>query len=180
MKRFAASYGSKPQMSSAEFKAALKDHGFRVVRAKIEDATGKCPGVSWSAVLRGRTAIDYNKTLAKVIAGRNAELARRRSNQRRAGVSRFLECSSGGCRSGGWGTFPRGSRLSGARRLEDSMNKAFTFLQGATGILPSEHGENAPAATRLVADPHLTRLALDNVEWSDRLARLAELRRGGQ
>jgi hypothetical protein len=77
MKRFAASYGSKPQMSSAEFKAALKDHGFRVVRAKIEDATGKCPGVSWSAVLRGRTAIDYNKTLAKVIAGRNAELASR-------------------------------------------------------------------------------------------------------
>ncbi len=77
MKRFAASYGSKPQMSSAEFKAALKDNGFRVVRAMIEDATGKCPGVSWSAVLRGRAAIDYNKTLAKVIAGRNAELARR-------------------------------------------------------------------------------------------------------
>jgi hypothetical protein len=64
-----------PQMSLAEFKAALKRHGFRVVRAKIEDRTGKCPGVRWSAVLRGRT-IDYSKTLAKVIAARNAELAR--------------------------------------------------------------------------------------------------------
>ena len=31
----------------------------------------------WSAVLRGRTAIDYNKTLAKLIAARNAELVRR-------------------------------------------------------------------------------------------------------
>ena len=70
-------FGSKPQMSLAEFNAALKHHGFRIVRAKIEDATGKCPGASWSAVLRGRTAIDYNKTLEKVIAGRNAELARR-------------------------------------------------------------------------------------------------------
>jgi hypothetical protein len=64
-------------MSSADFNAALKRNGFRIVRAKIEDATGKCPGVSWSAALRGRTAIDYNKTLAKVIEGRNAELVRR-------------------------------------------------------------------------------------------------------
>jgi hypothetical protein len=44
MKRVGASYGSKPQMSSAEFNAALKRHGFRVVRAKIEDATGQ---MSW-------------------------------------------------------------------------------------------------------------------------------------
>jgi hypothetical protein len=65
-----------PKMSLAEFKAALERHGFRVVRAKIEDGTGKCPGVRWSAVLRGRT-IDYNKTLAKVIAARDAELTRR-------------------------------------------------------------------------------------------------------
>jgi hypothetical protein len=36
---------SAPQMSLADFKAALKRHGFRVVRTKIEDGTGKCPGV---------------------------------------------------------------------------------------------------------------------------------------
>jgi hypothetical protein len=81
MKRVAVSYGSKPQISAAEFNAALKRPGFRVVRAKIEDATGNCPGVRWSAVLRGRTAIDYNKTLAKVIAARDAELARRGPNK---------------------------------------------------------------------------------------------------
>jgi hypothetical protein len=77
MKRVVAVFGSKTQMSAAEFNAALKRHGFRVVRAKIEDATGKCPGVSWSAIFIGRAAVDYNKTLAKVIAARNAELARR-------------------------------------------------------------------------------------------------------
>jgi hypothetical protein len=64
------------QISLTEFNAALKRHGFRVVRAKIEDATGKCPGVRWSAVLRGR-AVDYSKTLVKVIAARDAEIARR-------------------------------------------------------------------------------------------------------
>ena len=65
-----------PQMSLAEFKAALKRRCFRVVRTKIEDGTGKCPGVRWSAVLRGRT-IDYNKTLAKVTPLATDELARR-------------------------------------------------------------------------------------------------------
>jgi hypothetical protein len=60
------------------------------------------------------------------------------------------------------------------------MNKAFTFVQVATTIFPTEHGENGPTTTRPADDPHLTRLALDNVEWCDRLARLAELRRAGQ
>jgi hypothetical protein len=58
------------------------------------------------------------------------------------------------------------------------MNKAFTFLEVATGILSTVHGENGPEATGPVADPHLTRLALDNVEWRERLARLAKLHRG--
>ena len=58
------------------------------------------------------------------------------------------------------------------------MNKASTFSAG--GDRPSEHGENGPTATGPAANPHLIRLALDNVEWCDRLARLAELRRGGQ
>jgi hypothetical protein len=38
MKRVVVTYGSKPQISSAEFHAALKRHGFRVAHAKIEDA----------------------------------------------------------------------------------------------------------------------------------------------
>jgi hypothetical protein len=67
---------SVPQMTAKEFAAALKANGFRIVRAKIEDATGRCPGVRWSAVLRG-SAIDRNRTLAKVIKERDAEIARR-------------------------------------------------------------------------------------------------------
>jgi hypothetical protein len=65
-----------PQMSAAEFAAALKTHGFRVVRAKIEDATGQCPGIRWSAVLRG-AAVDRNRTLAKILQERDAEVPRR-------------------------------------------------------------------------------------------------------
>jgi hypothetical protein len=65
-----------PQMTAVEFAAALKQNGFRVVRAKIEDATGRCPGVRWPAVLRGRS-VDHNRTLAKVIRERDAEIARR-------------------------------------------------------------------------------------------------------
>jgi hypothetical protein len=56
-------------MTAAEFAAALKHHGFRVVRAKIEDATGQCPGIRWTAVLRGR-----NRTLAKVIVEQRPRL----------------------------------------------------------------------------------------------------------
>jgi hypothetical protein len=67
---------SLSKMTDAEFAAALKANGFRVVNAKIEDATGRCPGVSWRAVLRGRT-IDRARTLAKVIKERDAEIARR-------------------------------------------------------------------------------------------------------
>jgi hypothetical protein len=63
-------------MTAAEFAAALKTNGFRVVRAKIEDTTGQCPGIRWAAVLRGRT-VDRNRTLAKVIKERDAEIARR-------------------------------------------------------------------------------------------------------
>jgi hypothetical protein len=59
-----------------------------------------------------------------------------------------------------------------------SINKA--FLPVANDIVANEPGENGPTATRLAADPHLTRLALDHIEWCDRLARLAELRKCGQ
>jgi hypothetical protein len=46
-----------PQMALAEFKAALKRHGFRVVRAKIEDATDRAlDGRPCSAVARSITA----------------------------------------------------------------------------------------------------------------------------
>jgi hypothetical protein len=65
-----------PQITAPEFAAALKTNGFRVVRAKIEDATGQCPGIRWSAVLRGKT-VDHSRTLAKVLKERDAEIARK-------------------------------------------------------------------------------------------------------
>jgi hypothetical protein len=60
------------------------------------------------------------------------------------------------------------------------MNKAFAILPAATGIVPNEHVEDGRTPTRVAADPNSARLALDHVEWLDRLARLAELRESGQ
>jgi hypothetical protein len=68
--------GTKPQMTAAEFAAAMKHHGFGVCRARIIDTTGQCPGISWPAVRRG-SSVDRNKTLAKVLRERDAEIARR-------------------------------------------------------------------------------------------------------
>jgi hypothetical protein len=65
-----------PQMTAAEFTAALKHHGFRIVRAKIEDATGRCSGIRWPAILPGRS-VEHNRTLAKVIRERDDEIVRR-------------------------------------------------------------------------------------------------------
>jgi hypothetical protein len=77
MKNARGRVGFEPQMTAAEFAAALKTHGFRVVKAKIEDATGQCPGIRWAAVFRGRNVVDRNRTLAKVLRERDAEIARK-------------------------------------------------------------------------------------------------------
>jgi hypothetical protein len=63
-------------MTASEFAAALRANGFRIVNAKIEDATGRCPGIKWMALRAGRTVIDYNRTLAKIIRERDAEIVR--------------------------------------------------------------------------------------------------------
>jgi hypothetical protein len=68
---------SLPQMTAAEFAAAMKHHRFGVCRARIVDTTGQCPGISWSAVRRGGGSVDRNKTLAKMLRERDAEIARR-------------------------------------------------------------------------------------------------------
>lgn len=59
------------------------------------------------------------------------------------------------------------------------MKEASTLLQVA-GICPTQHKEIVSQAGRLAVDPHRTRLALDDIEWWDRLTRLAELRKAGQ
>jgi hypothetical protein len=71
------STNSLPQMTAAEFAAAMKHYGFGVCRARIVDTTGQCRGISWSAVRRGGGSVDRNKTLAKILRERDAEIARR-------------------------------------------------------------------------------------------------------
>jgi hypothetical protein len=60
------------------------------------------------------------------------------------------------------------------------MNEALAILPAATGIVSKEDVEDGRTPTRVAADPHSARLALDHVEWFDRLVRLAELRESGQ
>ena len=59
------------------------------------------------------------------------------------------------------------------------MQNAITILPIAAGV-SREHVEDDPAPTRFESDPHSEHFALDLAEWYGRLARLAELREGGQ
>jgi hypothetical protein len=67
---------SRPQMTSAEFNAALRKAGFGVERARIVDVSGQCPGFATVPTFRNGT-VDRNVTLAKVIREWDAEIARR-------------------------------------------------------------------------------------------------------
>jgi hypothetical protein len=66
-----------PQLTAAEFNAALKEAGFGVEHARIIDVSRRCPGFVTTPAFRGRGVIDRAKTLAKVIRERDAEIARR-------------------------------------------------------------------------------------------------------
>jgi hypothetical protein len=59
------------------------------------------------------------------------------------------------------------------------MQNAITILPIAAGV-SREHAEDDPAPTGFESDPHSKRIVLDLAEWYGRLARLAELREGGQ
>ena len=62
------------------------------------------------------------------------------------------------------------------------MQKALTVLPMAAGVGPncSEHAEDDGAPAGFASDPHSKRIVLDRAEWFGRLARLVELRAGGQ
>jgi hypothetical protein len=69
-------FKKKPQMTSEEFKTALREAGFGVDHARIVDVSGKCPGFA-SLPSFNKGAVNRNATLSKVLWEREAEIARR-------------------------------------------------------------------------------------------------------
>jgi hypothetical protein len=71
-------FEKKPQMTSAEFSAALREAGFGVERGRIVDVSGRCPGFATLPSFN-KAVVDRNATLSKVIWERDAEIRRRAS-----------------------------------------------------------------------------------------------------
>jgi hypothetical protein len=69
-------FGKKPQMSSDEFKAAIREAGFGVAQGWIVDISGKCPGFATLPSF-DKGVVNRNATLSKAIWERDAEIKRR-------------------------------------------------------------------------------------------------------
>ena len=66
----------EPQMTSAEFSAALREAGFGVDHGRIVDVSGQCPGFTTLPSFN-KSAVDRDATLSKVLFEREAEISRR-------------------------------------------------------------------------------------------------------
>jgi hypothetical protein len=73
------SFVKKTQMSSGEFKAALRDAGFGVDHGRIVDVYGQCPGFATLPSFN-KGVVNRNATLSKAIWERDAEIRRRASS----------------------------------------------------------------------------------------------------
>jgi hypothetical protein len=72
----AAALKKKSQMTSEEFKTALREAGFGVAQGWIVDVSGQCPGfATFPSFNKG--VVNRNATLSKVIWERDAEIKRR-------------------------------------------------------------------------------------------------------
>jgi hypothetical protein len=69
-------FTKKPQMTSEEFKTALREAGFDVDHGRIIDLSGRCPGFATLPSFN-HGAVNRNATLSKVIWEREAEIKRR-------------------------------------------------------------------------------------------------------
>jgi hypothetical protein len=69
-------FNKKPQMTSEEFKTALREAGFGVDHGRIVDVSGQCPGFATLPSFN-KGVVNRNATLSKVVWDRDAEIARR-------------------------------------------------------------------------------------------------------
>jgi hypothetical protein len=69
-------FNKKPQMTSAEFSAALRAAGFRVDHGRTLDVSGTCPGFR-TVPSFNNGVLNRNATLSKVRWERDAEIRRR-------------------------------------------------------------------------------------------------------
>jgi hypothetical protein len=67
----------KVQMTSGEFRTALRAAGFSVQSGRLVDVSETCPGFATMPVFRGDGSVDRSGTLSKITAERDAEIARR-------------------------------------------------------------------------------------------------------
>jgi hypothetical protein len=72
-------FKKKPQMTSAEFKAALHENGLGVDHGRIVDVSGRCPGFATLPSFN-HGVLNRNATLSKAIWERDAEIRRRASS----------------------------------------------------------------------------------------------------
>jgi hypothetical protein len=71
-------FKQKPQMTSAEFSAALREAGFHVDHGRIVDVSGRCPDFATLPSFNN-SVLNRNATLSKVLWEREAEIKRRRA-----------------------------------------------------------------------------------------------------
>jgi hypothetical protein len=69
-------FKKKPQMTSEEFKTALREAGLGVAQGWIVDVSGRCPGFA-SLPSFNKGVLNRNSTLSKVLWEREAEIKRR-------------------------------------------------------------------------------------------------------
>jgi hypothetical protein len=69
-------FKKKQQMTSEEFKTALREAGFGVEHGRIVDVSGRCPGFATLPSFN-KGVVNRNATLSKVLWEREAEIKRR-------------------------------------------------------------------------------------------------------
>jgi hypothetical protein len=115
-------FKKKSQMTSEEFKTALREAGFGVAQGWIVDVSGECPGFATLPSFN-KGVLNRNATLSKVLWERDAEIKRRgrRPTHRERSVS--------------------------ARRQSRGKPPSSSGIRGVVGAIPGSSG-GAPKVSR--------------------------------